>query len=100
LHQLSGPATVPPKLSFNVPGRLWEFRLQKVVRGLLHSLFLGPAVKPVCAPIPKNNSTAAETTYENGIVAPEQGLFFDGFLDEIVFINLPSMVFAHNQPQP
>jgi hypothetical protein len=54
----------------------------------------------MCAAIPKNNSAAAETTYENGIVAKEQepGLFFDDRLDEIVFINLPSMVFAHDQP--
>ena len=93
---------MPFKLSFNVAGRFRELRLEKVVNRPSHGLFLRPAIECVCAAIPKNNSAAAETTYENGIVTLEQksGLFFDDLLDEIVFINLPSMVFAHDQPKP
>jgi hypothetical protein len=54
------------------------------------------------AVIPKNNPTAAETTYENRIVTLEQKsrLPFDEFLDEVFLINPPSMAFAHDQPQP
>ena len=84
---------MPPKLRFNVAGRFRELRLEKIVNRLSHGLFLGPAIECVCAAIPKNNSAAAETTYENGIVTLEQKsrLFFDDLLDEIVFINPPSM---------
>jgi hypothetical protein len=98
LDQLSSPATVPPKLSFNVAGRFRELRLEKVVNRPSHGLFLGPAIKLSRAVIPKNNPTAAETTYENGIVTLEQKsrLFFDDLLDEIVFVNPPSMALADN----
>jgi hypothetical protein len=93
---------MPPKLNFDLSGRLREFRLQKVVSRPSHSVFLGPAIELLRAVIPKNNPTAAETTYENRIVTLEQKsrLFFDDLLDEIVFINLPSMALAHDQSQP
>jgi hypothetical protein len=92
---------MPPKLSFDLSGRLREFCLKKIVSGLPHSLFLGPTIELLCAAIPKNNPAAAETTYQNGIAAREHksGLFFDDSLDQVFFINLPSMAFAHHQPQ-
>jgi hypothetical protein len=90
---------MPPKLSFNVPGRLWEFRLQKIVSELPYGIFLGPAIKLVCTPIPKNNSATAETPYQDGIGALEQGLIFDDLPNEIVFTNSPFMAFGHHQPQ-
>jgi hypothetical protein len=102
LDQLSSPATVPPKLSFNVAGRFRELRPEKAVNRLSHGLFLGPAIECVCAAIPKNNAAAAETTYENGIITLEQKsrLFFDDLLDEMVFVNPPSMALAGDQTQP
>jgi hypothetical protein len=53
------------------------------------------------AVIPKNNPAAAETTYQNGIAGREHksGLFFDDPLGEAFLINLPSIAFAHDQPQ-
>jgi hypothetical protein len=102
LDQLSIPATVPSKLSFNLSGRLWKLRLQKVVSMLSHGLFLGPAIKILCAVIPKNNLATAETTDENGIIAREQqsGLFFDDLFDDVAAVQVPLTVFAHHQSQP
>jgi hypothetical protein len=89
---------MPPELGFDLSGRFREFRLQKSVGSLPNGFFLGPAVKFLCAVIPKNNSAAAEATYENGVVARKQksGLFFTDSFEQIVPISLPSTILAHD----
>ena len=89
---------MPPQLLINVAGRLWQFRPQQTVHRPPHRFFLGPAIECLGAAIPKNNSAAAETTYENRIVALKQGSFSDHFRSEIIFIN-PLMVFGYDQLQ-
>jgi len=98
LDQLSTPATGAAKLSFNLSGRLGEFRLQKVVNKFPHRGFLGPTIKSVCAAIPKNDPAAAEATYENSIVAKEQvsSLLPEDLLDEIVVMDLILTALAHH----